>query len=91
MSGIYTPKLYNLDFVCTKIPYKGYEISISMQPRIRLGVFDRSEIRVYSPDDVDVTTTIWPPAVDRSYVDIWATAETLLQAFAGIDRLVTCK
>ena len=80
MSRIYTPRIC-LDMlpvshnkcVCTKIPYKGFEVSISMD-------LFRSDIRVYDDKGTDVTQRF-----DESNF-IYGTGEALRDIFLTIDE-----
>ena len=73
--------------VCTKIEYKGYEISISMDSSHRPGDLTRSDIRVYtapgSVPGVDVTDMFLAPGETMLY----GTGETLRDVMLAIDEL----
>jgi hypothetical protein len=66
--------------VCTKIPYKGFEISISMDSSHGDGDLFRSDIRVYDDKDKDVTHRF-----DESNF-IYGTGEALRDIFLTIDE-----
>jgi hypothetical protein len=72
--------------VCTKIEYKGYEISISMDSSNGPGDLTRSDIRVYtnpgSVPGVDCTDSFLEEGEDMLYGD----GETLRRIFLAIDH-----
>ena len=69
---------------CTKIPYKGFEISIAMDSSHSNGDLCRSDIRVFS-GSADMSSMFYPQA-DCSV--IIAHAENLKMIFAKIDEIV---
>lgn len=79
---IWAPKMQGR--VCTKIPYKGYEISIAMDDSCGvMEVYGRSSIAVFrGPDDV---TPMFYTRGDQTMLD--ATAETIKLIFAKIDEM----
>lgn len=94
MSNIFTPRVC-LDIaarnkhkqVCTKIPYKGFEISIAMDDSLVGGDLMRSDIRIFDAADQDVTHLFFP----RDYRApgeglVIATGETLRDALLAIDK-----
>ncbi len=104
MSGnIYTPRVC-IDMllgmpeqrnksVCTKIPYKGYEISLSMDSSHGTGDLFRSDILVFDAGGDNVTRAIYP---DVSYPDgtactVHGDAVSLIEAFRRIDELTKCQ
>jgi hypothetical protein len=74
--------------VCTKIPYKGYEISISMDSSHGDGDLHRTDIRVFtapgSVPGVDCTVGFLREDENMLYGD----GETLLRVMQHIDELV---
>jgi len=70
--------------VCTKIPYKGYEISISMDSSHGEGDLLRTDIRVFK-EEADVSFVFFGPGESMLYGD----AETLLHVMHHINELVT--
>lgn len=70
--------------VCTKIPYRGYEISIAMDSSHGDGDLSRSDIVIYDHAQKDVTFEL---LTEYSGV-VPATAESLKEAFAAIDATV---
>jgi hypothetical protein len=84
MNDIWAPKMH-AGFACTKIPYKGYEISIAMNDSC--GAFDyygRANIAVYQGDD-NVAVTLFGADPERGTLP--ADAETLKAIFHKIDML----
>lgn len=69
--------------MCTKIPYHGYTISISMDSSHGPGDLVRSDIRIYDEHDVDVTEHLME---DYGGV-VPATAESLKEAFTVIEEM----
>lgn len=84
---IWSPKPKHMppNQACTKIPYKGYEISIAMDDSC--GAFDtlrRSDIRVFrDTDDADISDKI---AEYMGQSMIYGDAEDLKAVFSWIDR-----
>lgn len=74
--------------VCTKIEFKGYEISISMDSSHGPGDLFRSDIRVYTKpanvEGVDVTSGFLREDENMLYGD----AETLLRIMKKIETMV---
>jgi len=72
--------------VCTKIEYKGYEISISMDSSHGPGDLTRSDIRVYTNPGavpgVDCTDSFLE---DGEYM-LYGNGETLRRVFLAIDH-----
>jgi hypothetical protein len=75
--------------VCTKIEYKGYEISISMDSSLGAGDLVRADIRVFTkPDgvaDVDVSSRFLESDERMLYGD----APTLRRVILKIDEMST--
>jgi hypothetical protein len=71
---------------CTKIPYKEFEVSISMDSSHGPGDLTRSDLRVYDAADKDVTFQLLPQYVEQGTV--CADADTLLETFKAIDLAV---
>lgn len=69
--------------VCTKILYKGHEISIAMDSSLGLGDLTRSDIRVFSEDSQDITAHFLESDESMLYGD----AETLLRVMKKIEQL----
>lgn len=94
MSRIYTPRVsINMllgdptqknKSTCTKIPYRGLEISIAMDSSHGDGDLRRSDILVDDTDGKDITFELLPQYDGV----IPATAEALKEAFEAIDWLV---
>lgn len=83
MNTIWAPKLAGS--ACTKIPYKGYEISIAMDDSC--GVMEdyrRSSICVFRDCDGENVTLMFSP---EGRHELPADAETLQQIFLKIDGL----
>lgn len=78
--------------VCTKIDFKGYEISIAMDSSLGLGDLSRADIRVYTaPGAVpgqDVTSEIIErSSLFRGQNMIYGTAESLYEVFKVIEQM----
>ena len=69
---------------CTKIPYKGFEISIAMDSSHSSGNLCRSDIRVFN-GSADMSSMFYPQADSNI---ILAHAENLKMIFAKIDEIV---
>ncbi len=89
--AIYTPKVCawlirkntKRASTCTKIPYKGYEISICMDDCNGMAdVLGRSDVLVFDANDNDVTVDFLGEGT------IPATAEALKQIFSIIDTRI---
>lgn len=95
-ANIYTPRVcISLLFadptqknksVCTKIPYRGYTISIAMDSSHGDGDLFRSDILVDNANGDCVTALVFDEFKEQRV--IYADAEALKRAFAGIDKLV---
>lgn len=74
--------------VCTKIIYKGLEISIAMDSSHGAGDLNRSLIRVYETrvGGKDITRFVFPELAE--YEEVYGTAENLRNSFAAIDEYV---
>lgn len=75
--------------VCTKIPYKGYEISISMDSSHGDGDLFRSDILVFDAEGDNVTRVVYPNInyPDGTACTVYANAENLIEGFRAIDGL----
>lgn len=77
--------------VCTKIEYRGYEISIAMDSSIGPGDLRRSDIRVFtlpgSIPGVDVSSDFFEADENMLY----GTAETLIRVFKKIDEMASAE
>ena len=75
--------------VCTKIEYKGYEISIAMDSSIGPGDLRRTDIRVFTlPGSVpgcDVSSEFFEADENMLY----GNAETLIRVFKKIDEMAS--
>jgi hypothetical protein len=91
-STIYTPRC-SIDMLlsltgeknkstCTKIPYRGFEISICMDSSHGNGDLFRSDIRIYNATDDDVSTNLLGSDM------IQGTGENLFAIFKAIDQLL---
>jgi len=72
--------------VCTKIPYRGYTISIAMDSSHGDGDLFRSDILVDNANGDCVTALVFEEFKEQRV--IYADADALKRAFAGIDKLV---
>ena len=74
---------------CTKIMYKGYEISISMDSGHCDGDLTRTDLRVYGGLDFkdNLTEQVLFELTEKYGYDVEGTAENLILAFANIDKL----
>lgn len=73
--------------ICTKIPYKGYQISIAMDSSHGDGDLFRSDILVYDELGANVTRQVVPELSEGGIV--YANADALKEIFAAIDELVS--
>lgn len=73
--------------VCTKIGYKGFEISIAMDSSHTNGDLFRADIRIYDKNDADVTFAVMPEYEDCGVIP--GSGEALRDIFQAIDELVT--
>lgn len=69
--------------VCTKIEFKGFEISISMDSNHGPGDLARSDIRVYTTPGVDCTSKF----LEGNELMLYGNAETLLRVMKKIEVL----
>ena len=92
---IYTPRI-SIDllervlphnkFVCTKIDFKGYEISISMDSNHGPGDLTRSDIRIYTKPKHTASVDCTDDFLEEGECMLYGNAETLLRVMKEIER-----
>jgi hypothetical protein len=71
---------------CTKIKYKGIEISVATDTSCsETGDLVRSDLRMFTIDDKDITHVLWPEL--RGH-EVPGSAENLRDTFSRIDALL---
>ena len=73
--------------VCTKIPYKGYEISISMDSSHGPGDLQRTDIRIYSINETNIELDVTEQFLQAGENMIYGYGEDLHRVFKMIDEI----